>query len=585
MIAITKKEKNQKKTISLSLFIILLFTSFTTLTSIPSLPLQNNPTPSIRINEIMYNPAGADSDHEWIELHNTQPTPLDITGWKLYENGVNHGLTLQQGTMNLPPQSYAVIADDYQEFLNDYPTYTGTLIDSAFSLLNTGEYLAIKNTTLHIIDELTYQPQDGANDTDKTIEYVDINLWKVSLTPGGTPGQPNSHTTTPPQKILTVTKNIWNGTAWVNNISTLVNTTLKFNITLQNTGNSSNLIYNINITDTLPLELIYTNNATLNGENREPDYINNNQLIWDITPTELYLQLGQQASLEFTAFINQTAQTYNHVNVTAEYCDPNIDYVYDEAIANITALTSNLTADAHGPYHGTINKPITINGTATGGLPPYNYSWDLNNDTLYNDAYGPQITHTWTTTGTFPIHLKVTDYLNIIAYNHTTAHITTQPQPLTVTKTIWNGTAWATNITKLIGTTIRFNITIQHTGTNNTIYNIDITDTLPLELSYNYDATLNGHRREADIINNNLLIWKIKPWETYLKPGEKLFLEFTTQLTQEGTTTNNVNVTTQYTDPDITHLYQEATAHITIQPPRNELPQQQTKQPIYVSWF
>jgi hypothetical protein len=147
---------------------------------------------TIRINEIMYNPAGTDSGHEWIEIYNKADYAINITGWRLYEQGTNHTLTLQNGSMEIPANGFAVIADNYLNFLTDYPGYSGTLIDSSFSLLNTGEYLAIKNDTLEIIDEVTYVPQTGANNTGMTIEYKTANIWEVSLVYGGTPGAPNS---------------------------------------------------------------------------------------------------------------------------------------------------------------------------------------------------------------------------------------------------------------------------------------------------------------------------------------------------------------------------------------------------------
>jgi len=149
-------------------------------------------TETIRINEIMYYPDGTIYKEEWIEIYNKADYAINITGWRLYEQGVNHTLTLKNGSMEIPANGFAVIADNYLNFLADYPGYSGTLIDSAFSLKNSGEYLAIKNADLEIIDEVNYVPQAGASNTGMTIEYKADDIWEVSLINGGTPGAPNS---------------------------------------------------------------------------------------------------------------------------------------------------------------------------------------------------------------------------------------------------------------------------------------------------------------------------------------------------------------------------------------------------------
>ena len=46
------------------------------------------------INEIV---AYETRDHEWIDIFNKGSDPVDITGWKFFENSTNHGLILYQG--------------------------------------------------------------------------------------------------------------------------------------------------------------------------------------------------------------------------------------------------------------------------------------------------------------------------------------------------------------------------------------------------------------------------------------------------------------------------------------------------------
>jgi PKD repeat protein len=69
------------------------------------------------------------------------------------------------------------------------------------------------------------------------------------------------------------------------------------------------------------------------------------------------------------------------------------------------------TADAGGPYFGNIGETISLNGTGSfdsdGTIT--SYAWDLDNDEVYDDAFGSEPTYSWFSGGTYTINLKVTD--------------------------------------------------------------------------------------------------------------------------------------------------------------------------------
>lgn len=154
---------------------------------------------AVIINEIMYNPEGSDSGREWIEIYNEKNFSVNISGWKFYESGTNHGLSLINGTWNLTPNSYAIIADNPEDFLSDYPGVNISLFDSSFSLNNEGEYIAIKNSSLAIIDYVNYSSDWGDDESGFSLEKIEplaegnnsLN-WGQSITEGGTPGNLNS---------------------------------------------------------------------------------------------------------------------------------------------------------------------------------------------------------------------------------------------------------------------------------------------------------------------------------------------------------------------------------------------------------
>ncbi|MCW3137650.1 MAG: lamin tail domain-containing protein, partial [Methanophagales archaeon] len=145
---------------------------------------------SVIITEIMYNPEGTDANHEWIELYNNDTKAINITGWKFYESGTNHTLTLAKGNMTIPIGGYAIIANNATMFLIDHPVCNCTVIESSFSLNNTvGEYIALRNATSDVIDDVTYEPIAA---DDFTLELNASGGWEESKRVGGTPCQPNS---------------------------------------------------------------------------------------------------------------------------------------------------------------------------------------------------------------------------------------------------------------------------------------------------------------------------------------------------------------------------------------------------------
>jgi hypothetical protein len=100
----------------------------------------------VRITEIMYDPAGSDTGREWIEVQNISGGPIDFTTWKFFEANVNHGIDQIDGyAAELAANEYGVVVSDKAKFLVDFPSFSGKIFKSSFSLSNTGEVLAFKN--------------------------------------------------------------------------------------------------------------------------------------------------------------------------------------------------------------------------------------------------------------------------------------------------------------------------------------------------------------------------------------------------------------------------------------------------------
>lgn len=97
----------------------------------------------IIVNEIMYNLEGSDTNRKWLEIKNTGPADVDITGWKfadLASDGTisKHNLYIPPdhggvGTMVLSAGSFAILADNAETFLGEHPNFFGAVIDTTIS--------------------------------------------------------------------------------------------------------------------------------------------------------------------------------------------------------------------------------------------------------------------------------------------------------------------------------------------------------------------------------------------------------------------------------------------------------------------
>ncbi len=146
---------------------------------------------AIVINEIMYDPAGSDAGREWVEIYNNESFEVNLLGWKFFEEGTNHGLTLANGSWTLPAGSFAIIADNYTKFLLDYSDFNDTLFDSIFSLSNFGESIALKNSSLFALEIINYGAMSDASGNGNSLQRVSSgrpwnssNIFARPATPG-----------------------------------------------------------------------------------------------------------------------------------------------------------------------------------------------------------------------------------------------------------------------------------------------------------------------------------------------------------------------------------------------------------------
>jgi len=171
------------------------------------------------ISEIMYHPASETTTEEYIELHNSGPTDIDVSGWQ-FTSGVQFSLPAAPPTI-IPTGGYLVVAADAAAFSAKYPAVTNFVAGWAGQLSNASNKITLRDTLENTVDEVDYtddgdwaerwrdDPPDyghrgwhwhsDADGFGKSLELINAGFdnstgqnWAASTVTEGTPGAPNS---------------------------------------------------------------------------------------------------------------------------------------------------------------------------------------------------------------------------------------------------------------------------------------------------------------------------------------------------------------------------------------------------------
>lgn len=170
----------------------------------------NAVSPSIMINEIMYNPASGVDDDEFLELHNTTGGGIDLNGW-CFTAGIT--LCFNSSTI-LTAGDYAVVSRNPSQTLSTYGktaigTYTGKLD-------NSGETVTLVDASAAIVNSVTYDDSgdwplspDGSGPSlelkDPSFDNTLASSWGASNGPA-TPAAVNSLFGVTPPTVSNVVK-------------------------------------------------------------------------------------------------------------------------------------------------------------------------------------------------------------------------------------------------------------------------------------------------------------------------------------------------------------------------------------------
>jgi hypothetical protein len=167
------------------------------------------------VSEIMYHPASENSREEFIELFNRENTAVNLAGWRF-----TSGIRFTFPNVTIAAGGYLVVAADLTTFNTKYSGVTNVVGGWLGTLSNSDEDIDLDDASGKRADSVRYAAEgdwavrargpldhnhqgwiwvaqhDGGG---KSMELINPDLsnnygqnWAASITPGGTPGRPNS---------------------------------------------------------------------------------------------------------------------------------------------------------------------------------------------------------------------------------------------------------------------------------------------------------------------------------------------------------------------------------------------------------
>ncbi|MFK8104129.1 MAG: lamin tail domain-containing protein, partial [Saprospiraceae bacterium] len=177
--------------------------------------LGSTATSPIVINEINYNSPDSPDPADWIELHNPNNFPVDISGW-YFEDESDDFFGLPANTI-LPAGGYLVLVEEAASFTAAYPSVSNFVGEfgqdpGGFGLSGGGERITLKNANGVLIDAVEYDDKDpwptAADGDGPTLQLSNPSLdnalagsWTAIP---ATPGALNGTTTTPTPQNQTI---------------------------------------------------------------------------------------------------------------------------------------------------------------------------------------------------------------------------------------------------------------------------------------------------------------------------------------------------------------------------------------------
>lgn len=160
-------------------------------------------TATVVINEFMYNASDNLNSDDWVEVHNANSNPIDLTNWVFKDSDDTHALVFPEPTV-LAPGEYAVITRDSSLFRTVYSHNARILGQMDFGLSGSSDQLRLFNQFGELVDSLQYfdyapwplnADGKGYSVALKNMSYDNsiADSWQNSSELGGSPGLVNGN--------------------------------------------------------------------------------------------------------------------------------------------------------------------------------------------------------------------------------------------------------------------------------------------------------------------------------------------------------------------------------------------------------
>lgn len=143
---------------------------------------------AVVVSEINYKSDSKNDAGDWVELHNSTSSAINLGGWKFYDNDDNAVYTIPKNT-TIAASGYLVLASSISKFQKIYPNVGNAVGSFSFGLNASGEVLRLFDSMGNLQFNMRYdrkQPQwpykpDGLGYTleikDSTLDYSSGESW------------------------------------------------------------------------------------------------------------------------------------------------------------------------------------------------------------------------------------------------------------------------------------------------------------------------------------------------------------------------------------------------------------------------